>query len=53
MLNRSFFQFKKMNILEQGSQTQIDPRATFQRKNPPRAAVLRGPQTTINALKIS
>jgi hypothetical protein len=44
--------------LNQGSQTRIDRRATFQRKNALRAAVyrrkrLRGPQTTRKALKIS
>ena len=29
------------DVLEQGSQTRIDPRATFQRKNPPCAEFVR------------
>jgi hypothetical protein len=45
-------------VIKQGSQSRIDPRATFQRKNPPQAEVnrrkcLRGPQTTRKDLKIS
>ena len=49
---------QKGESLKQGSQTRIDWRATFQRKNATRAALkrgksIRGPQTTGKALKIS
>jgi hypothetical protein len=39
VLNKIEMAFQRLYLLRQGSQTQIDQRATFQRKNSPQAAV--------------